>query len=119
MAAGSYAVALADLAQSTNSLNTTMSDIEKVEKVFCDPAVISFLGNPTIPLAKKKDVMDELIKSSELQPHTVNFLGVVLDGERTDLLPDIVQEFEKYYNDITNTEVPPFINYYNSVSLFH
>jgi F0F1-type ATP synthase delta subunit len=40
--AGNYAVALADLTQSTNSLDTTMSDIEKVEKVFFDPIMISF-----------------------------------------------------------------------------
>lgn len=109
--AGSYALALADLAQSTSSLDTTMSDIEKVEKVFCDPAVISFFGNPTISLEKKKDVIDELVKSSELQTNTANFLNVVLDGERTDLLPEIVQEFERYFNKKTNTEVPLLINY--------
>lgn len=105
MAAGSYANALADVAQSTSTLDATMADVEKVEKVFCDPAVISFFGNPTISYEKKREVVDELVKSSELQAHTANFLNVVLDQERFDLLPDIVQEFEKYYNNLTNTEV--------------
>ncbi|KAJ4814001.1 ATP synthase delta-subunit protein [Rhynchospora pubera] len=103
--AASYAQALADAAQSTSSLEGTMADIEKLEKVFSDPAATAFFSNPTILPDKKKEVIDEIVKTSELQPQTANFLGVVLDGDRIDILPEIVQEFEKSYNRLTNTEV--------------
>ncbi|KAJ3700530.1 hypothetical protein LUZ61_004235 [Rhynchospora tenuis] len=103
--AASYAQALADVAQSTDSLEATMSDIEKLDKVFSDPAAVSFFSNPTILPEKKKEVVEEIVKSSELQSQTANFLGVVVDSDRIDALPDIVQEFEKSYNRLTNTEV--------------
>lgn len=108
--ADSYAYALSDLAQSTGNLETTMSDIEKIETVFSDPAVISFFTNPTILPEKKKEVIEEIAKSSELQPQTASFLGVLLDSDRIDIIPEIVLEYERYYNRLTNTEVC-FVNH--------
>ncbi|XP_078172200.1 F-type H+-transporting ATPase subunit delta [Carex rostrata] len=105
IAADSYAYALSDLAQSTGTLETTMSDIEKIEKVFSDPAVVYFFTNPTILPEKKKEVVEEIAKSSELQPQTASFLGVLLDSDRIDIIPEIVMEYERYYNRLTNTEV--------------
>ncbi|XVF18313.1 hypothetical protein REPUB_Repub11eG0010700 [Reevesia pubescens] len=104
-AASSYALALADVAKSNNTLDATGSDVEKVEKIFSDPQVLDFFGNPTIDILKKRLVLDEIVKSSELQPHTSNFLNILVDSKRIDIIKEIVQEFEMVYNKLTDTEL--------------
>ncbi|XP_031264214.1 ATP synthase delta chain, chloroplastic-like [Pistacia vera] len=102
--AGSYAAALADVAKSNNTLDSTSADIEKIEKFFADKSVYDFFANPTIDPEKKRQVIDEISKSSALQPHTANFLNILIDSKRVDAIKDIVKEFEKVYNSLTDTE---------------
>ncbi|XP_029117026.1 ATP synthase subunit delta, chloroplastic [Elaeis guineensis] len=104
-AASSYASALADVAQSNGTLEATIADVEKVDGIFSDPAVQSFFANPTISLEKKNEVVQEIASSSELQNHTANFLNILVDMKRIDIIKDIVKEFEACYNRITGTEV--------------
>ncbi|KAE8706133.1 ATP synthase delta chain [Hibiscus syriacus] len=104
-AASSYATALADAAKSNNSLDTTSSDVEKVEKVFSDTQVLDFFVNPTVDVLKKRQVLDEIVKSSELQPYTANFLNILVDAKRIDLIKEIAKEFEMVYNKLTDTEL--------------
>lgn len=104
-AASSYATALADVATSNDTLETTVADVEKIEKFFAEPSVFDFFVNPTVDLEKKRGVLDEIAKSSDLQPHTVNFLNILVDAKRIDLIKDIVKEFEIVYNKITDTEL--------------
>ncbi|KAK8368411.1 hypothetical protein V6Z11_A01G039000 [Gossypium hirsutum] len=104
-AASSYATALADVAKSNNTLDATSSDVEKVETIFSDPQVLEFFTNPTIDVLKKRQVLDEIVSSSELQPHTANFLNILVDAKRIDLIKEIVKEFELVYNQLTDTEL--------------
>ncbi|XVF79348.1 hypothetical protein PTKIN_Ptkin14bG0214500 [Pterospermum kingtungense] len=104
-AASSYATALADVAKSNNTLDATSSDVEKVEKVFSDPQVLDFFANPTIDVLKKRQVLDDIVKSYELRPHTANFLNILVDAKRIDLIKEIVKEFEMVYNKLTDTEL--------------
>ncbi|KAM1151486.1 hypothetical protein ACFX13_034992 [Malus domestica] len=104
-AAASYASALADVAKSNNTLETTSGDVEKIEKFFGEPSVFDFFINPTIDLEKKRQVLDDIAKSSALQPHTINFLNILVDAKRIDLIKEIVKEFEVVYNKITDTEL--------------
>lgn len=104
-AASSYAAALADVATSNDTLEATVADVEKVEKFFAEPSVFDFFTNPTVDLEKKRGVLDEIATSSSLQPHTVNFLNILVDAKRIDLIKDIVKEFEIVYNKITDTEL--------------
>ncbi|XP_054821758.1 ATP synthase subunit delta, chloroplastic-like [Prosopis cineraria] len=103
-AAASYALALADVAKANNTLDDTASDIEKIEEVFSDPQVFGFFSNPTIDLENKRKVVEEIAASSSLQPHTLNFLNILVDAKRIDLIKDIAKEYEFVYNDVTNTE---------------
>lgn len=75
------------------------------EKVFADEAVAEFFDNPTVPREEKAELIGEIAKSSELQPHVVNFLNVVVDNFRAAIVPQIVAEFENVYNSLTGTEV--------------
>ncbi|KAG6477400.1 ATP synthase delta chain, chloroplastic-like [Zingiber officinale] len=104
-AASSYANALAEAAKSNGSLEQTAADIEKVEKAFVDPAVQSFFSNPTISAERKAEVVKEIASSLKLLPYTANFLNILVDMRRIDILSEIIKEFELQYNKITNTEV--------------
>ena len=104
-AAGSYAAALAEVAASNNTLDATSGDVEKIESVFADSQVFDFFANPTISIEKKLALVDEIAASSSLLPHTANFLKILVDAKRIDIVKEIVTEFESVYNKITNTEL--------------
>ncbi|XP_030461453.2 ATP synthase delta chain, chloroplastic [Syzygium oleosum] len=104
-AAGSYAAALADVAKSNGTLDATSADVEKIDKMFSDEGVFKFFSNPTVDLEKKRGLVDEISASSALQPHTANFLNILIEAKRTDLIKDIVKEFEMVYNRLTDTEL--------------
>ncbi|XBH80141.1 ATP synthase delta chain, chloroplastic-like [Triticum dicoccoides] len=103
-AAENYATALTEVAAESDSLDATVADMEKLEKIFAEEAIAEFFDNPTVPREEKTALIDEIAKSSELQPHTVNFLNVVIDNTRASLMPQIVREFETAYNALTGTE---------------
>ena len=72
---------------------------------FCVIQVYSFFANPVISTENKRQVLDEIVDSSKLQPHTANFLNILVDADRLELITDIVKEFEVVFNQITNTEL--------------
>jgi F-type H+-transporting ATPase subunit delta len=104
-AAESYASALSEVAVENGTLDQTVSDMEKLEKIFSEEAIAEFFDNPTVPRDEKSKLINEIAKSSKLQPHVVNFLNVVVDNFRAGLMPEIVSEFEVAYNGLTGTEL--------------
>ncbi|XP_027334952.1 ATP synthase delta chain, chloroplastic [Abrus precatorius] len=104
-AAASYASALADVANSNNTLDATTSDIEKMEEIFSDSTVFDFFADPTVEIERKRKLVDEIAESSGFQPHTRNFLYILVDAQRIDLVNDIAKEFELVYNSLTDTEL--------------
>ncbi|KAM0892335.1 hypothetical protein ACQ4PT_025832 [Festuca glaucescens] len=104
-AAENYASALCELASESGTLDQTVSDLEKLEKIFSEEAISEFFDNPTVLRTEKAELIDEIVKSSDLQPHVVNFINVVVDNSRAELVPQIVKEFETAYNALTGTEV--------------
>ena len=87
------------MANSNNTLDSTSADVEKIEKLLADPKVLDFFANPTIDDEKKGNVLDKLAISSALLPHSTNFLNILVDAKRIDLIKDIVKEFETGYNN--------------------
>ncbi|GFP92639.1 ATP synthase delta chain chloroplastic [Phtheirospermum japonicum] len=65
----------------------------------------SFFTNPTVAEETKREVVDEIAKSSALQPHMANFLNILVDMKRIDLIKGIVKEFELLYNALTEMEL--------------
>lgn len=104
-AAGSYANALADVAKSNETLEQTTADLEKLEKIFDDDAVYQFFISPIVREEKKRELVDEIVSSTSIQPHVANFLNILVDMKRIELIKDIVKEFEKVYNTLTDTEL--------------
>ncbi|KAL4634464.1 hypothetical protein ACB092_04G201200 [Castanea dentata] len=104
-AATSYASALADVAKSNNTLDATSGDVEKIEQIFTNQQVFDFFANPVIDVEKKREMLDQIAASSSLSPHTANFLNILVDSGRIDLIKDIVSEFEVVYNNLTDTQL--------------
>lgn len=104
-AAGSYANALADVAKSNETLEQTVADLEKLEKIFEDEEVFNFFVSPIVSEEKKRELVDEIVSSTSIQPHVANFLNILVDMKRVELIKDIVKEFEKVYNTLTDTEL--------------
>ncbi|KAF8109939.1 hypothetical protein N665_0089s0058 [Sinapis alba] len=101
----SYATALADVAKANNTLESTCNDIEKLEKTFSDPKVLELFVNPTVELRKKREVIELIAESLSLLPHTANFLNVLIDLNRIDIVKEIMKDFEAVYNKMTKTEL--------------
>ncbi|TKY55331.1 ATP synthase delta chain [Spatholobus suberectus] len=104
-AATSYATALADVANSNKTLDATTADIEKIDELFSDPKVSDFFADPTLDVETKRKLLDEIAESSGFQPHTRNFLYILVDAQRIDLVNEIAKEFELVYNSLTDTEL--------------
>lgn len=104
-AASNYAAALAEVAIANNTLETTTADVEKLEKIFNEPQVYDFFTNPIIDAEKKREVVEEIASSSKLQPFTANFLNVLIDTRRIDLIKEVIKEYEIVHNKLTQTEM--------------
>lgn len=103
--AGSYATALAEVAKSNDTLDKASQQVEKVAGVLTDPPVLEYFTDPTVDVEDQKKALDEIAESLELEPYITNFLKVVVDMKRVDMIDDIAKEFEAYYNTITGTEL--------------
>jgi F-type H+-transporting ATPase subunit delta len=103
--AGSYAEALAELAQSTKSLDIVNNDIDKLSRFIAYKEFYSFLANPIIKEEKKKSIIKAIADDAKFQPSTLNFLYLLIDNKRMDLIGDIVKEFELAYNKLTDTQL--------------
>lgn len=56
-------------------------------------------------MVKWKQVIDEISTTSKLLPHTANFLNILIDTRRIEIVIEIVKEFELVYNTLTDTQV--------------
>ncbi|XP_023760848.1 ATP synthase delta chain, chloroplastic isoform X2 [Lactuca sativa] len=104
-AAGSYASALAEVARSNGTLEATAADVEKVDKLFSDKQALNFFVSPIVSLEQKRELIDDITSSGSLQLHVCNFLNILIERNRIDLIKEIVKEFEIVYNKLTETEL--------------
>ncbi|KAF0906660.1 hypothetical protein E2562_012237 [Oryza meyeriana var. granulata] len=65
-AAEGYVTALSEVALENGTLEVTVSDLEKLEKIFAEESVAEFFHNPTVPWDEKAQLIDEIAKLSEL-----------------------------------------------------
>lgn len=103
--AGSYAEALAELAQSTNSLDIVHGDIDKLSRFIAYKELYSFLASPIISEERKKSIIKAIADDAKFHPFTLNFLYLLIDNKRMDIIGDIVKEFEMSYNKLTDTQL--------------
>ncbi|RQW14694.1 ATP synthase F1 subunit delta, partial [Rhodobacteraceae bacterium CH30] len=104
-AAGSYAAALAEVAVANGTLEATVKDVELLDELFSNETNFNYFTSPIITLEDKRKLLDDITASGKLQSHVCNFINILVESKRIDLIKDIVKEFELVYNKLTNTEL--------------
>eukprot|EP00898_Chlorokybus_atmophyticus_P000486 jgi/Chlat1/1438/Chrsp12S01998 len=104
--AGGYAQALLEAAQASNSLDDVHRDVDYLDSLIKkDEAFASFITNPIASDEDKKSILKTVATEAGLNPFTSNFLQLLVDKKRSDILGEIVEQFEDIYCDITDTQV--------------
>ncbi|KAJ0808217.1 putative H(+)-transporting two-sector ATPase [Helianthus annuus] len=103
--AGSYAAALAEVAVANGTLEATVKDLDLVDKLFSDSTNFNYFTSPIVSLEQKRALIDDVTASGKLQIHVCNFLNILIESKRIDLIKEIVKEFELVYNKLTETEL--------------
>jgi F-type H+-transporting ATPase subunit delta len=57
------------------------------------------LENPTVPVDRRKDVINKIADSFAMDPHIQNFLALLIDRNRLDLIDEIVATYGSLLDD--------------------
>ncbi|KAG0599553.1 hypothetical protein M758_12G161000 [Ceratodon purpureus] len=109
-AAGGYASALAELSQANNDLDKINKDVEWLGELLNNKELYEFIVSPVIDGDKKKSILKTLAVDAQFSDVTLNFLNLMVDKKRIELIKDVVKEFEAIYNEITDTQVANVIS---------
>jgi hypothetical protein len=89
--AASYAVALAESAQASNTLDQIHADVETFAAYSLSNAgIASVLANPVLSDAKKKDLVAKIAKEGSFSPVFVNFLNLLITKRRINLINQVL-----------------------------
>jgi F-type H+-transporting ATPase subunit delta len=61
--------------------------------------------NPVVEADKKKAVVAKIAKEAGFQRYTTNFLNLLVEKDRVNLLSEICESFEEQYCTLTDTQV--------------
>ena len=101
-----YAAALVDLGRSTNTLAFITKDMTNIIKVFYDNDSLSeFLVNPLYTKTAKKEVLDKVFQPLLLNQNTKNFLNLLVQRSRIDLISLIAQKYSNIINGLENIKL--------------
>jgi len=90
-----YATALADIALEQGAAEPIKRQLEDLGAVFAESAELrSVLSSPAVERTTKHGVIEKLVARLGASRIVRNFLFVVIDNQRTHLLPEILQSFE-------------------------
>lgn len=91
-AASRYARAVFDLATAEGRLDEWHRHLAAINELLADPQVSEVLSNPTIPAARRL----ELISAPKfLDPEATNLVRMLIESGRLDQVSGIVEEFER------------------------
>lgn len=93
-----YAIALFELAQQKNELQSVENDLRELKVVWNgNKDVKTLFTSPKLSLAKKKELIREIFTNAN--PIVVNTLLVLIDKKRLDEVSNIISEFMALSND--------------------
>lgn len=109
---GNYANALVEIAQDKNALEAVHSDMDSLSAVFTDSAdVAEYLQSPLVSEDDKKKMIGTLGSEAGFNEYTVNFLNLLVDKQRMDVITEVIAAFETRYCQLTDTQVRPKMCY--------
>jgi len=102
----SYAKALVELAEEKGKLEAVHADVDSVAALVKDNQKLrELLYNPVVEGDKKRAVIKKIAQEAGFQKYTSNFLNLLVEKDRLNLLNEICESFEEQYCDLTDTQV--------------
>jgi F-type H+-transporting ATPase subunit delta len=93
-AARRYAKALLELAREQGGQEAVGAELARVAEVLADPGLAQILALPNLPLKTRREVAEQLGTTLSLQPLTSNFLRVLAENDRLDVVPEIENAYQ-------------------------
>ena len=94
-AARRYAKALLGLAREQGAEESVGAELSQVVSVLADPTLTKILTLPTLPLKARKDIVEQLVTLLSLPPLLSNFLRVLAENDRLQVLPAIESAYQR------------------------
>ncbi len=95
-----YATALADVVTKVGEARVIQEELNGWEAIITShPELQEALGNPTVPYEQKRRLLEELIKRTNVNPITANFLRVLLKNQRITELREINERFARVLDE--------------------
>ena len=90
-----YAAALFQFALETGQVDAVVGDLERVLELMRGfPELAAAVRRPSVPASVKKRLLDELL-ADEVQPITLDFLKLLIDKRRYDILPEVPECYKE------------------------
>jgi F-type H+-transporting ATPase subunit delta len=91
-----YANALADIALEQGAGESTAKQLASFAAAYAQSAELrAFLASPAVGVEAKHEVMEKIVKRLGASKIIRNFLFVIADNRRTQLIPEIVAAFDE------------------------
>ena len=98
-----YARALFEIARDENTLEQTYNELRMFSAVLEENENLQeFLANPIFDLSDKKAVVVEILDKINISIMAANFLKLLVDKRRIDILPDVEASYLRYIDDVLN-----------------
>lgn len=88
-----YVQAIVDVAREGASFDAWQRDLQRLGAAVADPSVATYLQNPSVPGAKKKQAMDVILQDA--QPEARNLAHLLVERHRTGIVPELVTLFDE------------------------
>lgn len=96
-----YARAFFDIAVEEKKIEGYYNELIQFSSVIDrDKALRDFLANPVFEQAVKKGVVEKIISKLALSPMTINFLKLLADKKRIEVLPDIATCYRQMMDEV-------------------
>ena len=99
-----YARAFFDIAGEEKKLEQYYDELHQFSSVIAQNKDLGgFLANPIFEQESKKKVLEKIIGKLSLSPMTINFLKLLIDKKRIDILPDIETCYRQLMDETLKT----------------
>jgi len=98
-----YAKALLESAKKDNVADLIFNDFIKVKYTFeMSRELRQLAAIPVFQLWRKRKILNEIFLEEKISPMTMEFLLLLIDKRRGELILSIISEYEKQYNILNN-----------------